>query len=594
MKTKIISLALAMLMLLSLALVGCEKEETPPPAPVPPATEKLLDNIVLAPDQEQAPIINKVSFKDIDNIEYLDNGLILTAVETLDAEGVNVTSTTYSLTSIYSGKTVALPVVNEIIDDEDPAYKTTVTYVDGNELGDFVEVVVIYGDSEKADIFLYNKNAEKVAEKLGITDLEEAEKLVYYDNNFPTYNGLISFMGDVYLVDEDTQAIEFISKGYGTSIEFDELWYAKEIGYFVYQRSPDAILFLDKTLNVVKTVRFDRNTNAYDDWQLSLDMNTILYVEIIALPEDATEYEFIYEGQKARAQYTKYSLTDNTYTTVSIAGILPVSEGVLAPTQADAADYGYGYYAKGEGELVSFEYYEIKDKNLIEKNNYVVLNSDLTIAKYIEPINGQYEDFEVTQNGMMIIEAPYGEFYINASGQIIGAVKEDSYYNNLWCIVDEKEVYDSANNLIYTIPADYEITNVLSSALLLKTTVEDAEGNETDNTYLWKGVDQLTLICSTPKSPAGLQTISGVLGTTYAGYAIMTMNIATMTGTAVFYDCTGAEVAKYENVTNLEDSFDNYNAESLIFEVTTTAGDGTTSITYEVITFVNPTASMYY
>lgn len=588
MKKRILSLTLALLMLLTLAFVGCNKEEEK--APTPPATEKLLDNVVLAPNKEQTPTFSKLSFKAEDFVGYCDNGLIATAVTTKDADGVTPLSTTVSFTSIYTGTKVDIATINHTVLPDAPTYKDTVTEVsDPESIGDFIYVVTVYGDDDKFDIAYYNKNAEKVAEKLGITNALALEERIMFDKDFLDnfgYYGLISLYGNIYLIDEDTQKLELVlENGIYSSIDFDELWYIEELGYFVYSDSEDETIFLDKKLNFVKQIKFNSNANAYTSWMVYFEKD-VLYTQIIVLPEDATEYDIIYLGYKANVQYTMYNFDANTYTEFAGYGNIIPTESYELPKQ----EYKQGYYGKDlGGTMVS--YYEIQDnKTLVAKNDFAVVKEDGTIVKFITAINDQHTNFYVTQNGMAYYYTSYGNYYFDpTTGTTLGVVKSYSDYNNLWCIVDDKEVYDASNTLIYTIPDNYEVDAVLSNSLLLSTEVEDATTHEvTKHTYLWKGVDQMTLICSTPENPGAAQTISGVYGAIYGGYAIMTMNIATMTGSVVFYNDLGVEVAKYDNVVNIKDSFSSFDTDSYAFEVSVTAGDGTITKSIEVITFVNP------
>ncbi len=600
MKKKILALALCLVMLLSLAFIGCEDEETPPPPVVIP-TESILSNIVFLDNKVDKTTITKVDLTDKDQqVKTINDHFFGQMIRTSDAEG-NPTGITYKLFNVYNSTVISL-TSNPFMEEENEAYKTTITDVsyfelDGNE--DFLVVAAIYGDAEKGDVYLYNKFGVAVAEYKGV-DAEEVEDKMEADYEFNTNNSsdLLSFMKKVYLVNHDEGTLTELADFNKVNFDFEDLFYVEELDSFIYydyyDSFVDEFIIVDKNLQVVSHYEFKENLNSVEEYCIFINDNEVLYVEFISLPDDAQEYDVLFEGYKTNVKMTKANILTGEETDFPYNGFIPCENAAIHPSDEEYAKY-VGYGLNPDLKNVFF-YYVIESHHLVLKANLVATDANLNVIKYLDPFKqGDDVNIYTTQNGMKVLATDFGSYFIDDNGVIISLIhKGDIEQNNLWLIVDEKEIYDATNNLIYTVPENREIYAILNNSLILEEEVKDADGNVTSTKFfLWKGANnEVQLGTEIPEQQPTEGTFTAVTDAGTGYYIMSTIDAAKMISgdmsmTIAIYDDLGTELLKAEKVTNIIEGDVYGNIEQLLLEITNKAEDGTITVTYSMLIVKN-------
>ena len=598
MKKKILALALCLVMLLSLAFIGCDDEEAPPPPP-PPPTESILSNIDFLDNKVGQTTITKVDFTDKNQgIQTINDYFYGQMIVNLGEDNTPV-SQTYKLFNVNNSTVISL-TVNPYMDEENEAYSSTITDISYNPLearGEFLFVIAEYGDGEKCDAYLYNKNGVAVAEYKGISEDElNIKKSSDYQFNSNNSSYLMSFMKKVYLVNEDDATITELVDLNKASFNFDEVFYYEELDAFIavdeYGNLIEEIIVFDKTLKITSHYEFIAQYDAIDAYSVTFNDSEILYIEFLKLPEDATDYDLVYEGYKANLKMKKVNFLTGEETDVAYNGFIPSNSIYIQRSDEEMAKY-YGYGLKADIKN-AFSYCTIEDKFLVEKQNIIVTDENLNIVKYIDPFKQGDAQLYTTLNGMKILATDFGSYFIDNEGNLTSLIPNDFEQNNLWIIVDEKEVYDATNTLIYTVPEGREIEYILNNSLIISEEVKNEAGEVTAiKNYLWKGVgNEVQIGTDLPEVQPTEGVFTAVMGADGGYYTMATMDMAKMMAgdmsmTITMYDDLGTELVKLDNVTDSTPGSTYGDIEQILFEITNKAEDGTVTTTYTMLVIKN-------
>ncbi len=612
MKKKIIALSLCLLMLLPLALMGCKGD--PPAPPSPPPTEKLLDNIEFLDMKTGASTIKTFDFDNNTMFMNLGDSFIASTKKIYDTTDPSKhLSTEYKLSNVHNDTVITI-TSNDAITSTDEGFDSAITGIDVDtydENGDFAIVFIGYGNGDKGDLRLYNKFGVLLSEVKGINP-RDYENRFEFDEDFNSDSSAspftnvryFSFLKKVYSVNEDdctlTEVIDFNK----ASFELDRVVYSKELDkYIAYEGSnfTTKVVIFNKSLVLESAYEFARNTTAISTYCTFLSSTVAAYTEIIPLPDDASEYDAYYVERKVNIKITKFDFITGTATDIALGDVILCNKdsGHIS-NQYDIIEKLYGMKIKSP--MIVSQYYTIENKTIVSHNDMVVIDENLNVVKYLEnafPSEPESMAFKLP-NGELIMITPYGMYHVNEDGTLGALISfDDVVINNVWKIKDDKEVYDSTNALIYTIPETRELVKVLNNSLILKEEVKAEDDFVIGyNYFLWKGVGNETKLGDAPidyRDPSKFPTEGtysalneDILSEGY--YAIMTANWADVTAgkeaySITLYDDLGNQLAKYENVTDYDIDFENNDFLSL--EITTYDAEQNPTVTNKLVVIIN-------
>lgn len=616
MKKKIIALALSLLMLLPLALMGCNDEEEPPAPtpPPPPPTENVLDSIEFLDTKTGPSTIKNIDIPEGTMYMPLNDSLIATAKPTFDTEDpTKLISTEYKLLNVYNDTAVSI-VANNAITPDAEGYASAITAVEVepyDNYGDFVIATISYGDGAKVDFRLYNKYGAMVAETKGVA-YDSYLGHIDFDEDFNDYSymrdygvGYYSFLKKIYTVKRDDLTLTEVIDFNKVSFDLDSVVYVKDLNKY--------ISYVDNGRLTTKVVIFNNNfvpesanefigdTNAIATYCKFISATSAIYTELIVLPEDAEEFDAFSSTYKLDIKITKFDFATGEGTDMPLGNIVLIDSDYYYTALEYEMMEVYGMKLKST--VISSEYYTIEDKRLVAHNNMVAVDENLNVLKYIEYAFPSDEDSMAFKlpNGELIMMTSYAMYHVNADGTLGDIVSlEDVEYNNVWKIHDEKEVYDSNNALIYTIPETRELVAILNNSLILSEEVKNATGTVIGFKYfLWKGVGNETKLGDDPfdynVDPSNYPTegtlsmlAEDVLSSGY--YAIMTGNWADLVAgkdiyTLTIYDDLGNKLAEYANVTD-HDIMSRGNS-LLELEITTYDAENNPTVATKLVVIIN-------
>ena len=611
MKKRILSLALALVMLFSLVLASCGKkddddDEPVVPAPVEPTVEKLFDKLVAEDKKVGNSTFLKTDIGEIDensSVFPLGEHFFVYEVEEWSEEDVangipsKHLSTTYTFINKYNSTKFSY-TVDEDIDDKDEKYNSTITGVFGFEhpqYSDFIQISICYGNPEdggKGVVALYNKFGDKVAETAQIANVDKYED-VFFNNDTELNNTfvsrdlpLISFAGFVYFIEDDCKLTQVLDP-YKNSLNFDNIDYNEYTKEFCSEEEDSNGIInytiLDKTLKVVKSIKFERNTNATYYAIVYLNNYNLILTELYTLTDDATEWDIYYNINNSSTYNNKTKVV--SYLINAETNEKTLLDIDFVPENNMSFYYNYSETCSLKEDINILSYYKIDNKKLVNASNYVVVDNDGKVVKYLDPFYNS-SSYTVTQNGMKILSTSFGDYYLNNNGEIIRSVFNGSVeYNNIWAIVtnaDSVKIYDADCKLVYELPEGCEIESIFNNSIEIKKEIrEDITEMQGDVSVviqenalvgyeycLFTGSSSLTTIYSSRFVAPTEGTVAAQYMTSDSYYALTITDVVTGDVSIKLYDDLGKEIVTLDKDCQIIGMYSNELADTILVQKT--------------------------
>lgn len=501
MKKRILSIALALVMLLSLALISCNKDDgdsTPPPAEL--QTYSLKDKMVYTGEEQTAKPTTQV----VGPLSYRDDAYLFTSFSSQNAKvyrsDVYETEIIESVEQdVYKGELYEvlffksgtkleyfLPDTTNLTEEQMKTTYTDVNFYSRYISGVYtIEVVLSKNYGDAYDHILISDRGVALAQE---NDYGYSSSI----NSNSSRIRVATFCGKLYRVEVENSVIKSFTKIMEVSDVYNAMYFVSNCTYipgaYIYQTGSIYRVF-DESFNEAGYFEFER-TPGSDVEFTRLDDGRLYIVEVVELPDSATEYDILIEGEKAFVSAYTYDFNSKTLTELGTPEYVSYNEVV---TPSALKEMGYSL-SDPTVALVMSEVIEVKTSTYYGESKLLALDKDMKPLYFIElPSLGNYE-FRVHPTGAIIFENAYESYISDTMGNKIANLPADANYNNNWFITAEG-IFDNKMTLVYDYAAANRTIYRLFGDSIIFREVKEIEGGSTETHYiLWNGTGDGTLI----------------------------------------------------------------------------------------------------
>lgn len=518
MKKKILSILLGAIMCLTalFAFASCSDEEGLETKPI----FNYIDTEV--EDEFNVPAYTeKVTFQVEGTPEESSDNVLLTIQETVDlAAATPVDYVTYRFYSLKTGTKLAEFVVDNLSVAEGRLTDVHFEYVEGSDYS--VIVTEQYGN-RNVNVTVLDKDGAKVVEdefylpyySYSLTNtLPSAISLLREYENHVMFNKVLYRAGaNGYEAVEDFNVSPINSSS-------SNLLNLKYINNKFILVENNVITIFDNNFSYISSYKVDYSSNSSCDL-FTLDSGNVLVLIRKSLENDAKEYDYtaispLGDPVKFGYEYYIYDTTSCVLNPVEaksnvIVNAITEIEGLKLPEGCSLATVS-----------------EVVDEKIMRNTKYAVIDANGSVLNLIDVPEG-LESIETLVGNRALFTFSYGQKVIySLNGTKLYVVEDDTLENigSYYISADETKIYDSAMNVSYDIPTDYEIIDIFNNdTVFFKKDVELAA----DEYYIWKSGTV------TKVDADNVVILDG-------GYATIKSDAATSSTTYVFYNAQGTAV----------------------------------------------------